>query len=194
MSHPIFFLVTETEPRGIQAGLFSAVSATFVASVQPKIEQDPNDVTVVYMQILIHTMNNSLFPDADPSSATWTGPPRTFVIVQSLLYASLATSLFAAFIAMLGKQWVNRYHRNHGGSAAAKSRDRQRKLDGHERWYFYIAIECLPVMLQFALFLFGCAVSVYHWTISHTVARVALAFTVAGLTAYVFFTLAATPY
>jgi len=139
-------------------------------------------------------MNNTLFPDVDPRSATWAGPPQEIVIVQSLLYASLATSLFAAFLAMLGKRWVNRYLRNRGGSAADKSRDRQRKLDGLEKWHFHIAIESLPVMLQFALLLFGCALSIYLWTISRTVAWVILAFTLTVAIAYVFFTLAATPY
>jgi len=145
------------------------------------------------MKILIHTMNNTLFSDVYPSLVNWPGPTPEIVVVQSLLYSSLATSLFAAFLAMLGKQWVNHYLRNNGGSAADKSRDRQRKLDGHERWYFYVAIECLPVMLQLALFLFGCAVSLYFWTISHTVAWVVIAFMVAGAAAYAIFTITATP-
>jgi len=139
-------------------------------------------------------MNNSLFPDADPSAITWTGPPPEIVTVQCLLYASLVTSLFAAFLAMLGKQWVNRYLRNHGGSAADKSRDRQRKLDGFEKWHFHLAIEGLPVMLQFALLLLGCALSRYLWAISRTVAGVIVAFTLFGITFYLTFTLAATLY
>ena len=149
-------------------------------------------MTAAYMQILIHTMNKTLFPDVDPSSVAWTGPPPEIAIVQSLLYASLALSLLAAFLAMLGKQWVNRYLRNHGGSAAEKSRDRQRKLDGFKNWRFYLVIESLPVMLQFALLLLWCALSLYLWTISRTVAGVILAFTLLGLASYTFFTLAAT--
>jgi len=151
-------------------------------------------MTAAYMRILIHTMNNSLFPDADPGSTTWTGPPPEIVTVQSLLYASLTTSLFAAFLAMLGKQWVNRYLRSRGGSAADKSRDRQRKLDGFEEWHFHLAIESLPVMLQLALLLLGCALSKYLWTISRTVAGVVVAVTIFGVTSYVFLTLAATIY
>jgi len=143
------------------------------------------------MRILIHTMNNSLFPDADPGSTTWTGPPREITIVQSLLYASLTTSLFAAFLAMLGKQWVNRYLRIRGGSAADKSRDRQRKFDGFEKWHFHLAIESLPVMLQLALLLLGCALSRYLWTTSRPVAGVIAAVTIFGVTLYVFLTLAA---
>ena len=143
------------------------------------------------MQVLIHAVNGSLFPDADPNAATWTGPPSDIVIVQSLLYASLATSLFAAFMAMLAKQWINRYLRNRGGSAAEKSRDRQRKLDGLEGWHLYLVVESLPLMLQFALLLLGCALSRYLWTINHTIAGLVLAFTLLGVLSYVFFTIAA---
>ena len=149
-------------------------------------------MTAAYLRILIHTMNNSLFPDADPNSTTWTGPPPAIIAVQSLLYASLATSLFSAFLAMLGKQWVNRYLRNHGGSAADKSRDRQRKLDGLQQWHFHLAIESLPVMLQLALLLLGCALSHYLWMISRPVAAVVVTVTLFGVTSYVFLILAAT--
>ena len=95
---------------------------------------------------------------------------------------------------MLGKQWVNRYLRNRGGSAAEKSRNRQRKLDGFETWHFHLAIESLPVMLQLALLLLGCALSMYLWTISRTVAGVVVAATIFGVTSYVFLTLAAALY
>ena len=148
-------------------------------------------MTAAYMQILIHAVNPSLFPDADPNAASWAGPPPGIVTVQSLLYTSLATSLFAAFLAMFGKQWINHYLRRHGGSAVEKSRDRQRKIDGLERWHFRLVIESLPVMLQIALLLLGCALSKYLWTINHTVAGFILAFTAFGVATYTFFTLAA---
>ena len=149
-------------------------------------------MTAAYMKILIHTMNASLFPDADPGAVVWTGPPPGVVTVQALLYASLATSLFAAFVAVLGKQWINRYIRNHGGSAADKSRDRQRKLDGFETWHFHLVIESLPIMLQLAVLLLGSALSRYLWTISRPIAGMILAITLLGITVYIFLTLAAT--
>ena len=151
-------------------------------------------MTAAYMRILIHAVNGSLFPDADPDSTAWTGPPPEIVTVQSLLYASLATSLFVAFLSMLGKQWVNRYLRNRGGSAADKSRDRQRKLDGLGGWYFHLAIESLPVMLQAALLLLGCALSRYLWMVSRTIAGMILTITLFGVAIYIFLTLAATFY
>ena len=64
-------------------------------------------------------------------------------------------------MAMLGKQWINQYLRSRGGSAADKGRDRQQKIDGLEGWYLYLVVESLPVMLQLALLLLGCALSWY---------------------------------
>jgi len=72
---------------------------------------------------------------------------------------------------MPGKQWVNHYLKNRGGSAADKSQDRQRKSDGLDRWHFHLLI------IQLVLLLPGCALSQYLWTISHTVAGFILAFT-----------------
>jgi len=149
-------------------------------------------MTATYMRYLVHNVNNSLFPDVDPNSVTWSKPPPEIVNVQSILYTSLATSLLAAFLAMLGKQWINRYIRNRGGSAAKKSRRRQRKLDGLKNWRFYLVIETIPVMLQLALLLLGGGLTVYLWKISFTVARVILTFTLFGAALYVLFTLAAT--
>jgi len=38
----------------------------------------------------------------------WGGAPTKIVATSCLLYASLLISLLAAFVAMLGKQWLNR--------------------------------------------------------------------------------------
>ena len=135
------------------------VSSAFIIDVQSELESDTNDMTTAYTRILIHTMNNSLFPNADSSSTTWTGPPPEIVTVWSLLYASLATSLFVTFLAILGKQRVDWYLRNRGGSVTDRSRDRQRKLDELEKWHFHLAIESLPGMLQLALPSLSCALS-----------------------------------
>ena len=144
------------------------------------------------MRILIHNMNESLFPDANPLATVWTGPPTEIVAVQCLLYASLATSLFAAFVAMLGKQWVNHYVRNCGGSTEEKSWDRQSKLDGMERWNFHIVMEGPPAMLQIALALLGCGLSLYLWSINRAVAGIVMAVTLFGFSFYAFLTLAST--
>ena len=175
-----------------QAGLFSAVSAAFVVGVQSSLQPDPSESTAIYMQVLLHTLNASLYPDIEPPPTTWSGPDRHIVLFQCLLYASLAISLFAAFVAMLGKQWLDRFVRNKGTAATEKSWDRQRKLQGMSQWQFHIVMESLPTLLQFALFLFGSSISLYLWTVNLVVAGVALAFTAFGVIFYSLITLAGT--
>ena len=105
--------------RKYLTGRFSAVSSAFIFDIQSKLEPDPNERTAAYIQILIHAVNGSLFPDADSNAATWAGPPSDVVqyfSTQSLLYAILVTSPFTSFMAMLGKQWINLHLRNRGGS------------------------------------------------------------------------------
>jgi len=94
-------------------------------------------------------------------------------------------SLLAAFVAMLGKQWLNRYLRHTGGSMIERCGDRQRKFDGLEKWPFRLFVESLPIMLQIALLLLTCGLSRYMWSINTSVAGVVISFTVLGILFYV---------
>lgn len=169
-----------------QAGLFSAVSSAFVLDVQSKLQPDPGDQSVAYLRAILLTLNHSAVPDeqvvAPPS--TWGAPPPDPVSVLGLLYASLLISLLAAFIAMLGKQWLNRYLRHAGGSITERCGDRQRKLDGLEKWSFRLLIDSLPVMLQVALFFLSCGLSQYLWSINASVGRGVIAVTALTITFY----------
>ena len=94
---------------------------------------------------------------------------------------------------MLGKQWLNRYASTDvRGTAIERSQNRQRKLDGIVAWYFDYVMESLPLMLQIALLLLGCALSRYLWEISITVASVVLAVTSFGLIFYLSIIIAGT--
>ena len=130
---------------------------------------------------------------ADAAFPQWDGPDPTVVRVQAIIYSSLAASLLAAFIAMLGKQWLNRYARvDMRGSVIDRSRDRQRKMDGTVTWGFDLVMECLPLMLQAALLLLGYALSEYLYFINNIVASVAIGFTAFGLLFYLLIVSAAT--
>ena len=94
-------------------------------------------------------------------------------------------SLLAAFVAMLGKQWLNRFLQHTGGSMVERCGDRQRKFDGLEKWPFRLFIESLPVMLQIALLLLTCGLSRYMWSVNTSVARVVISFTVLGFLFYI---------
>ena len=123
----------------------------------------------------------------------WRGPDPNVVRVQAILYASLATTLLAAFLAMLGKQWLNRYSQmEKRGSVIDRSRYRQRKMGGMDTWHFDLVVECLPLILQGALLLLGYALSDYLFFINKVVASVAIGFTAFGLLFYFLIVFAAT--
>jgi len=151
------------------------VTSAFIIQIQPQLEPDPNEETAALLRVLIHKIDNTTFGGDVPALPQWTGPFWVVIHVQCVLCASLAISLLAAFFAMLGKQWLNRYASiDMRGSAIERSQNRQRKLDGIVRWYFDYVLECLPLMLQAALMLLGCALVRYLWNISTAVTAVVI--------------------
>ena len=101
------------------------------------------------------------------------------------MYASLMISLLAAFVAMLGKQWLNRYLRNSGGSMIERCGDRQRKFNGLKRWPLHFFVESLPVMLQAALLFLACGLCRHMWSINTPVACTLISLTGAGVVFYI---------
>ena len=174
-----------------QAALFSAVASAFIIAFQTQIQPDYNQLS--YDVLVTIADSKGLKVATKPSSdSPWTGPDSTLIHIQSSLFSSLAASLLAAFIAMLGKQWLNRYSKvDMRGSLIDRSRDRQRKMDGMAAWGFDFVMEGLPLMLQAALLLLGYALGHYLFTINKTVAAVIIGFTGAGLLFYAIIALAA---
>ena len=145
-----------------------------------------------YLQAILKTLQN---PNSTAGEGTtppaWPGPSTTNVIVSALLHASLFTSLFAALLAMLGKQWINRYARHHGGSVPERCEDRQRKLNGLG-WTFRIIIESLPVFVQLSLSLLGVALVISLWGVNRVTASVIAGLTALGALFYLCISIAAT--
>ena len=93
----------------LQAGLFSAVTSAFILDVQYQLQPDTGDETAALLRVLIYKIDSTAFGNDRPTLPQWSSPPHTIVQVQTILYASLIVSLLAAFLAMLGKQRLNRY-------------------------------------------------------------------------------------
>ncbi|KAJ6589416.1 hypothetical protein B0H19DRAFT_850034, partial [Mycena capillaripes] len=92
--------------------------------------------------------------------------PLVLVAVQSLLYISLFTTLLAALLAVLGKQWVMYYQAaGSRGTIEQRGLERQRKFDGLRKWKFDAVLQMFPLLLQLALLLFSSALSLYLWTV-----------------------------
>ncbi|KAJ7910745.1 hypothetical protein B0H13DRAFT_1574947, partial [Mycena leptocephala] len=155
----------------VVAGLFSAVSSAFIIQIQPELQPDPNDMNQALMRILIHAVNSTSFPDSSIPTAFI--PPHLVVVAQTLLYISLCSTLLAALLAVLGKQWVMHYSAaGERGSLEARGLERQRKFDGLRKWKFDMLIQMFPLLLQFGLLLFSAALSVYLWTIHPSIASI----------------------
>lgn len=138
-------------------------------------------------------MDNTTFGNDVPTLPHWTGPSRAIVQVQAILFASLVASLLSAFLAVLGKQWLNSYDSvDVRGSAIHRGRNRQKKLDNIIAWRFHYVLEALPLMLQAALLLLGCALVRYLWEINIAVASVILGITSLGFIFYLSIVVAGT--
>jgi hypothetical protein len=107
------------------------------------------------------------------------------LIAQNLLYVSLFSTLLAALLAVLGKQWLMYYlAAGERGTLETRGLERQRKFDGLRRWKFDTVMEMFPLLLQIGLFLFSTALSIYLWTVHISLAIVVLSFTSFGFVSY----------
>ncbi|KIJ53161.1 hypothetical protein M422DRAFT_155526, partial [Sphaerobolus stellatus SS14] len=91
----------------IFAGLFSAISSTFIVQMEADLQPDSNATTNALLAYLVQQSNNgtSLPAAVQMSLQPWTGPENLVLWTQALAYLSLGLSLLAAFGAVLGKQW-----------------------------------------------------------------------------------------
>jgi hypothetical protein len=100
------------------------------------------------------------------------------------LFASLASALLAAFLAMLGKQWLNP---DVEGSLVERSHHRELRISEMTTWRFRIIVECIPLVAQVSVrVLLGYAPADYLWGLSQTVSAVIAAFTGFGVLLYLF--------
>ena len=143
------------------------------------------------LEMLLNATTGTLPAGSTASIPRWSGPDPIVVQVQCIFYATICATLLASFLAMLGRQWLNRYRQNETrGSTAERSRVRERKLTGIETWKFHIVMESLPIILQCALILLGFGLSRYLWEISRSVSSVIIGFTTFGFLFYLFIVMA----
>lgn len=109
--------------------------------------------------------------------------------VQAILFCALTIALFAAFLATLGKQWLNSYAE---GSLIDRSRHRELRMRGMTAWHFKYILGFLPVVMQMSLFLLVTALAVYMWDLSRTVFVTIATISAFGLLFYFVISYAAT--
>ena len=165
-----------------QAGLFSAVVTTFIVKIIPQPQPNPADLTNALLLRILE--RNTSFGGAD-SLAPISNIPTSLLRAQPILFASLFVTLFVAFIAVLGKQWIHYYNRvTTRGSIVDRGKEHQTKLLGLQKWGLHLIMKLLPAMLQLALLLFGAALIVYLWDLNVSAAEVVLVVASIGLIFY----------
>jgi hypothetical protein len=174
--------------------IVSAVISAFVIDIQQDIKEDFGETSAKLLRVLVQNANATAFGQhVDPPPLDWKLSDKSYVSVQRTMYASLAVSVLAACLAMLGKQWLNRYDQiEMRGTLIQRNRHRHRKMTGMAAWHFDITMEALPVMLQIALLLFCYGLSRYLWNVNQTVAAVIIATSSLGFVFYVCIVSAAT--
>ena len=171
-----------------QAGLFSAVASAFIIDIQQELRPDYNEMSFTVLTMLLNATSGTPNQLDVPVPSD---PKASAVQVQSILFGSLASALLAAFMAMLGKQWLNLHVQ---GSLIDRSRHRELKMRGMIIWRFKDIMEYLPIVMQLSLALLGYALARYMWDLNRTVSAVITAFTVLGTLFYTVILYAATVY
>ncbi|KAG8923748.1 hypothetical protein FRC02_010927 [Tulasnella sp. 418] len=156
----------------IFAGLFSATNTAFIVESYKDLKQDSNDLTNNLLRNMMRTMHQSSFSEAD-LLLDYAGPPARAIVVNFFFFASLCCSLFTAFGAMIGKQWLNYYYyetEDQNGSPSARGLERHKKYMGLTKWKLQAVVETLPTLLQFSLFFFFIGLIDFLWPLSTAVA------------------------
>ena len=161
------------------------MTSAFIIDVQSELKPDYEEMNNRLLEMLLNATAGALPTGSAVAVPRWPGPDPVIVQVQSIFYATLSATLLASFLAMLGKQWLNRHRQSETrGSAADRTRVRERRLNGMETWGFRAVVESLPLILQCALVLLAFGLSRYLWEVNRSVSSVVIGFTSFGFLLY----------
>ena len=172
----------------MKSGLFSAVTSAFIIDIQSELKPDYEEMNNTLLELLFNATVGNIPPGQPVSLPRWTGPDPTVRQVQATLYATLCATLLAAFLATLGKQWLSRYRQTETHrSVEERSRNRERKLNGIDRWHFRSVMQFAPLVIQGSLALLCAALTQYLWGVDRTISSVIAGFASFGFILYVAF-------
>ena len=122
------------------------------------------------------------FDESDPPTPTQ-GSTLPFFDYTALIFTSLSLTLFVAFFAAAGRQWIANYTRaTKRGNLADRGMERQVKFIALQKWRVLVIIDLLPILLQISLYLFSTGLVIPLATSGSTTAAYALyALTLIGI-------------
>ena len=81
--------------------------SAFIIDIQSELSPDYEQANNILLEMLPNATTGTLPQNSAASIPRWSGPDPVIVQVQCILYATLFATLLAAFLAMLGKQWLS---------------------------------------------------------------------------------------
>ncbi|KAJ7203554.1 hypothetical protein GGX14DRAFT_369305, partial [Mycena pura] len=137
----------------LQAALFSAILAAFLIEIRKGLQEDLQTNTNMLLTILIKNLHNSTSPQIPTS--TGFEPSSSTVWVNGLWFPSLMFSLMSALGASLAKGWVTQFASPVSGSSWSDAKLHCSRYLGLKRWHLRLIIQCLPILIHIAFFLFS---------------------------------------
>ncbi len=164
----------------MQAGLFSAIQTAFNVELYKRLRPDPDpDPVLVALERISAQLSgfavnlafvNSTQPSFVLSDVKTPAVPLWVVVLNALWFSSLISSLAAASIAIMVKQWLTEYRSGVSGTTRQTARLRQLRLNSLQRWCVKEIVSFLPVLLQIASGLFFVGLLILLWNLNRTVA------------------------
>ncbi|KAJ7459253.1 hypothetical protein FB451DRAFT_1182277 [Mycena latifolia] len=145
-------LNSDLDPLLIFAGLFSAILSAFLIEIRKGLQEDLQVITNTLLTVLIENQHNVTGPTI-PSFSRFE-PSSSSRWVNGLWFSSLMFSLISALGASLAKGWVTQFSSAVSGSSWGGASVHCRRLRGLRRWRLNLMIQCLPILIHIALFLF----------------------------------------
>jgi hypothetical protein len=144
-----------------QAGLFSAVIATFVTQATQNLQPNFSEITASLLTELVSIQRTAAI-NGDLSAVSLSNmthdtpftPARRDVILNGIWFVSLGLTLTTALLTGLVKQWLHFYIADVSGSAKERACTRQFRFMGLAAWGVPPIIEFLPVIMNASLLLF----------------------------------------
>jgi hypothetical protein len=153
-----------------QAGLFSAVDASFLVQAYQNLQPDYQQYTAALLFTVLTSGNTSngvagsLLPSSLASPSDFVAPTSVRWI-SGLWFTSLIFTLSTALICILAKQWLGEYPSTQSSSPQDWARRRQFRYNGLSRWHVPAIIATLPVLLHVSLFLFFMGLVILLWSL-----------------------------
>ncbi len=172
-----------TDAIDVQAGLFSAIQTAFNVELYKRLtpEPDPDPVLIalerISAQLSGFAVNTAFVNSTQPrfaltSDVKTPAVPLWIVVLNALWFSSLISSLAAASIGIMVKQWLTEYKSGVSGTSRQTARLRQLRLHSLQRWRVEEIVSTLPVLLQFASGLFFAGLLILLWNLNRAVAIV----------------------